>query len=79
MFGKMIIVALVAVLAWGALARTSSGAGREQVYRVQPTDTLWSIVTAHYAGDPRDGIWKLEHRNHLASTTLRVGQRLILP
>ena len=79
MFGKIIIVALVAVLAWGVLARTSSGAGREQVYVVQPTDTLWSIAAKHYAGDPRDGIWKLEHRNHLSSTTLVPGQRLVLP
>jgi LysM repeat protein len=79
MFGKILIVALLAVLAWGALARTSSGAGREHVYVVRPTDTLWSIAASHYAGDPRDGVWKLERRNHLRGTTLRPGERLILP
>jgi LysM repeat protein len=48
-------------------------------YLVKPTDTLWSIAAAHYAGDPREGIWKLQQRNHLHGTTLVPGQRLVLP
>ena len=48
-------------------------------WRVQPADTLWSITVRHYAGDPREGVWKLEHRNHLASPAIRPGQRLVLP
>ena len=79
MFGKLVIVALVAVLAWGALARTSSGAGREQTYVVRPHDTLWSIAASRYGGDPRDGVWKLERRNHLKGVVLPPGQRLVLP
>jgi nucleoid-associated protein YgaU len=79
MFGKVIIVALVAVLAWGVVARTSQGSGGEQVYVVKPADTLWSIAVAHYPGDPRDGVYELEKRNRLPSTTIRPGQRLILP
>jgi len=72
------MIALVAVVAF-SVVRTSHGAGREQRYVVKPTDTLWSIATSHYAGDPREGVWKLQHRNHLAGTTVRVGQNLVLP
>jgi LysM repeat protein len=48
-------------------------------YVVQPADTLWSIAAKHYAGDPREGIWELQQRNHLRGTTLVPGQRLVLP
>jgi LysM repeat protein len=79
MFGKLVIVALVAVLGWGAFARTSNGSGRADIYVVKPADTLWSIAVDHYGGDPRDAVYELERRNHLTSTTIRPGQRLILP
>jgi LysM repeat protein len=78
MFGRFVMIVLVAVVAF-SIVRSSHGAGREQRYVVKPTDTLWSIATSHYAGDPREGVWKLQHRNHLAGTTVRVGQRLVLP
>ncbi|HEY8629156.1 MAG TPA: LysM peptidoglycan-binding domain-containing protein [Gaiellaceae bacterium] len=78
MFGRFLMIALVAMVAF-SVVRSSHGAGREQRYVVKPTDTLWSIATSHYAGDPREGVWKLQHRNHLAGTTVRVGQNLVLP
>ena len=78
MFGKLIMMALVAVVAF-SVVRSSHGAGREQRYVVKPTDTLWSIASSHYAGDPREGVWKLRHRNHLAGATVRAGQTLVLP
>ncbi len=78
MFGKFIMIVLVAVVAF-SVVRSSHGAGREQSYVVRPTDTLWSIASSHYAGDPREGVWKLRHRNRLSGTTLRVGQSLVLP
>jgi LysM repeat protein len=78
MFGKLLMLALIAVVAF-SVVRTSNGAGREQRYVVKPTDTLWSIASSHYAGDPREGVWKLRHRNHLAGTTVRVGEKLNLP
>lgn len=78
MFGKFIMIVLVAVVAF-SVVRSSHGAGREQRYVVKPTDTLWSIATRHYAGDPREGIWKLQQRNHLQGTMLVPGQRLVLP
>ena len=34
---------------------------------------------AHYAGDPRDGIWKIAHRNHLSGALISPGQKLLLP
>ena len=79
MFAKFLIILVLAALAVGLVARTSHGAGPERTYVVKPTDTLWSIAARSYAGDLREGVWKLEHRNHLASATIRPGQTLVLP
>lgn len=80
MFGRIVLVVLVATfLGWSLLTRTVDGARRAQVYVVQPGDTLWSIASARYAGDPREGVWKLQSRNHLTGTTISPGQRLTLP
>lgn len=79
MFGKLFIVLVLAALAVGLAARSSHGAGPERTYVVKPTDTLWSIAAHSYAGDVREGVWKLERRNHLRSTTLTPGQILRLP
>jgi LysM repeat protein len=79
MFGKLIIVLVLAALAVGLAARSSHGAGPERSYVVKPTDTLWTIASRSYAGDVREGVWKLEQRNHLASATITPGQVLILP
>ena len=79
MFGKLVVVLLLGVIAVGLAARTTHGAGSERSYVVKPTDTLWSIAARTYAGDTREGVWRLEQRNHLSSETLRPGQKLILP
>jgi nucleoid-associated protein YgaU len=79
MFGKVLLVAVAALILWGVVARASEGAGRERVYVVKPHDTLWSIAVRTYGGDPRAGVWKIEHRNHLASKTLLPGQWLLVP
>jgi LysM repeat protein len=79
MFGRIVIVVVVALALWLAFARGSSGARHRQTVVVRAGDTLWSIATAHYAGDPREGVWKLERRNHLQGVTLSPGQRLVLP
>jgi LysM repeat protein len=79
MFVRILTVLFVTVVAWAVFVRPSSGAGHEQIYVVKATDTLWSIASRHYAGDPREGIWKLERRNALASTALHPGERLVLP
>jgi LysM repeat protein len=79
MFVRLTLALLVAALAVGLAARPSGSAGKPVAYVVQPSDTLWSIAARHYPGDPREGIWKLQHRNHLKSTMLVPGQRLVLP
>ena len=79
MFGKLVLVLVLAALAVGLAARSSHGAGPERSYVVKPTDTLWSIATRTYAGDVREGVWKLEQRNHLRSTTLTPGKVLRVP
>ncbi|MDX6407258.1 MAG: hypothetical protein QOE13_329 [Gaiellaceae bacterium] len=76
---RLVILLLAVSLLVGVVARPSGGAGKPVGYVVKPADTLWSIAAAHYAGDPRQGIWELQRRNHLQSTTLVPGQRLILP
>jgi len=79
MFAKLLVVAVIAAMAVGLAARTSHGAGPERTYVVRPADTLWSIAARTYAGDPREGVWELEQRNHLRTDTLRPGQKLIVP
>jgi hypothetical protein len=79
MFFRILLLMTGIALAVGVAARPSGGAGRPRVYVVRPADTLWSIATSHYAGDPREAIWTLERRNHLGETTLVPGQRLLLP
>jgi LysM repeat protein len=79
MFVKLLVVAVVAALAVGLAARSTHGAGPERTYVVRPADTLWSIAVRTYAGDPRQGVWELEQRNHLSSTTLTPGERIVLP
>jgi LysM repeat protein len=79
MFVRLIvIVAIVTVaVAWGA--RRSDSAGREQIYVVQAGDTLWTIAASHYGGDPREAVYRLEGRNHLADSLVQPGQKLRLP
>jgi LysM repeat protein len=79
MFARITILVLVAAFAVGLAARPSGSAGKPVSYVVRPTDTLWSIAAKNYAGDPREGIWQLQRRNHLSGTTLVPGQRLVLP
>ncbi len=79
MFGRLLLVVIAAAFLWAVFVRPSEGAGPERVYVVQPTDTLWSIATTHYAGDPREAVWRLQQRNGLDGALLRPGQRLVLP
>ncbi len=79
MFVRIVIVLLVAVFLWAIFARDTGASSPARHYRVQPGDTLWSIASATYAGDPREGVWKLQRRNGLTGTTIVPGQRLALP
>ena len=79
MFGKLLILVCLAAVAVGLAAHGSSGAGPKRIYVVRPGDTLWSVAQRTYSGDPREGIWELEQRNHLASATIVPGEKLVLP
>ena len=79
MFAKLLMTALLVTLVVAIAARRSEGAGPEQSYVVQPYDTLWSIAAAHYGGDPRDGIYRIERANRLRGALIRPGERLVLP
>jgi LysM repeat protein len=80
MFARILVIALLATfLGWSVLTRASDGAGRAQVYVVQPGDTLWSIAAKNLGGDPRAGVWRLQERNGLAGATITPGERLVLP
>ena len=79
MFGKLAILICAAALAVGLAAHSSSGAGPKRTYIVRPGDTLWSVAQRAYSGDPREGVWKLEQRNHLASATISPSEKLVVP
>ena len=79
MFFKFLGVLLAVIVVWAIAAHSSTGAGKPQVYTVKPYDTLWSIATSHYGGDPRAAIYRLEERNGLAGTVVHPGQKLVLP
>jgi LysM repeat protein len=79
MFGKLLILLCALALVVGLAARSSNGAGPKRTYVVRPGDTLWTVAERTYPGDPREGVWKIEQRNHLASATIVPGQKLVVP
>jgi LysM repeat protein len=79
MFARIAVVIAVAALLWAVFAHDSGASGPERRYLVRPGDTLWSIVERTYAGDPREGVWKLQRRNALEDATIVPGQRLVMP
>ena len=79
MFGRVVIVLLVAVLIWAVLARDTGAGPTPRTHRVQAGETLWSIASARYGGDPRAGVWKLQQANGLEGATIVPGQRLKVP
>ena len=60
-------------------ASPSTGAARPGHYRVKAGDTLWTIASTRYGGDPRDGVYKIRSANHLSDATITIGERLVLP
>jgi nucleoid-associated protein YgaU len=79
MFGRILLIVAIVVLAWSAVARSSDAHGANHVITVRSYDTLWSIAQQHYGGDVRDAIWRIERANHLRGADVRAGQRLVLP
>ena len=79
MFVKILILAGFTLVVWSAVARPSGAHGHRVTYRVHAYDTLWTIASAHYAGDVRDAVWRIQHANHLTGSALRPGAVLVLP
>jgi hypothetical protein len=79
MFARSLALALVFLVGWVIFARPSSGSLRPGHYVVKPHDTLWTIASRYYGGDPREGVWKIQERNHLSGAIIRVGERLVMP
>jgi nucleoid-associated protein YgaU len=79
MFAKILILAVLALVLWSAVARPSGAHGHKLTYRVQAYDTLWTIAAAHYDGDVRNAVWQIQNANHLAGAGIRPGQTLVLP
>jgi nucleoid-associated protein YgaU len=83
MFARTHIYALLLALALVTLAlstaRPSRGASPEARHLVRSGETLWSIASARYAGDPREAIWRIEQRNGLTGEPLQPGTVLFLP
>ena len=79
MFVKLLLLIGTALVLWSVVARPSGAHGHRIVYRVQAYDTLWTIASAHYGGDVRGAVWRIQSANHLAGTDIRPGERLVLP
>ncbi len=79
MFGRVVIVVLVAAVLWAVLARETGAGPHPRYHTVRQGDTLWAIAAQSYGGDPREGVWKLQTRNGLDGTTIAPGQRLLVP
>ena len=81
----LVVVAVVVASVWVgtriANASSNPAAFTEHTYVVRAGDTLWSVVGRAYPGnhDPRELIFRVERRNHLASADIRPGQVLTLP
>ena len=79
MFARVAIVVLTGVLLWAVSARDSGAGSTPSHHTVRPGETLWSIAEARYGGDPRAGVWKLQHANDLDEPTIVPGERLLVP
>ena len=79
MFGKILLISVLVLIAWMFVARASHGAGPTMRYTVKPGDTLWTIAATHYAGDPRDAVYRIAKRNEIANYVIVPGERLVLP
>jgi nucleoid-associated protein YgaU len=79
MFVKILLLVGLVVLVWSASAHSSQAHGPKQVVTVRQYETLWTIAEAHYGGDVRGAVWRIEQANHLAGAEIQTGEKLVLP
>jgi len=77
-WGRVVVLAAALVLATARLAYGSGPMATDRVV-VAPGDTVWSIATAHYPGDPRPHVAAILEANQLSTPLLTPGQALLLP
>jgi LysM repeat protein len=77
-WGRILVLTTALLLVTGRLAYGSGPVHSDSVV-VAPGDTVWSIATAHYRGDPRPHVEAILTANGLATPILRPGQALQLP
>ncbi len=77
-WGRILVLAAVLLLITGRLAYGSGPQASERVV-VAPGDTVWSIASAHYRGDPRPHVEAILQANRLQTPLLTPGQALQLP
>ena len=77
-WGRILLLAAILVVATARLAYGSGPVPTHTVV-VAPGDTLWSIATAQYRGDPRPHVEAILEVNHLRSPLLTPGQSLLIP
>jgi LysM repeat protein len=77
----VVIGMLVVAFLIGALlaAGPSDGARLASSHDVRPGETLWSIASTTYGGDPRPHVEAIIHRNSLVDATIQPGEVLVLP
>ena len=76
-----LLLAAISVGRAGSQAATATETGPSlQQTTVQPGETLWSVARRIApANDPREVIAQIQRINDLESSSLRVGQQLLLP
>jgi nucleoid-associated protein YgaU len=75
------VVLLAMAFLIGALlaASPSEGSRVADTHQVHQGETLWSIASQEYGGDPRPHVEAIIHRNSLVDATIQPGQVLVLP
>ena len=77
-WGRILLLATVLALATARIAYGSGPVATERVV-VGPGDSVWSIATSHYSGDPRPHVEAIMAANQLRSPYLTPGETLRLP
>ena len=79
MFAKVLLIAALALIAWAVAGPGFPRRGAGAAVHGQAGRHALVDRRRHYAGDPRDAIYRIDRRNHLGRSLIVPGQRLVLP